>query len=101
MTRSYLFIGGSRDGQRREVEKEEHFVHVPLTARPMLLDSPPTTRSLRLPPLETYRRMPFTHGNNNPMFYVYIADGVSNDDALRMLVDGNRKPKNQTNPVAI
>lgn len=93
MQETYLFIGGSRDGQWRKIEKEEHLIRLQMDMPAVRLDDP-IQHQVRLPPIEVYRRTAFTHGANQTMFYVYCINDVTGDDMLRMLVDGYRRPKN-------
>lgn len=95
MKKSYLLIGGTRDGQWRQLESEDHIVEIRTDAKPIPVDSP-LLRSISMPPIETYRRESFTYANNKTMFYVYVFDRISNDNMLRMLVDGYRQPKQVT-----
>lgn len=91
MTRTYLFIGGSRDGQWRPVEKPDHFIYVPQDVKPQRIDEPMST-PIRLPPLETYTRKAVTYSNNNTMYDLYVIHNVTGDAMVKMLIEGYRRP---------
>jgi hypothetical protein len=90
--REYLFVGGSKDGQRMAIPNPQTFIHVVINLpNPKSFTAQKTiTQTCEQ---EVYELRYFTSGET--VIPIYALEGLSNHDVFERLVASYQKPKQE------